>query len=149
MKLTHLLIHLGLALLIAAPVTADEVSEQLFVDACSGCHQLGGVGQPALAPPLVDPALWAGLGEQAPDYLVGVIVGGLTGKITVAGQDYIGLAMPPQDWMTDEEIAAVAAYVLNDLNGLDLTATPELIAAIRPAHPSHQDLRAIRKEAWQ
>lgn len=141
------MIHLGLALLLAAPVAADEAGEQLFVDSCSGCHQLGGVGQPALAPPLVDPALWTGLGEKAPNYLVGVIMGGLVGKITAAGQDYVGLAMPSQDWMTDAEIAAVAAYVLGDLNGLDLVPTPELIAATRASHPSHSALRALRKEA--
>lgn len=147
MKLTDFATTLGLALLLAAPVAADEAGEQLYVDSCSGCHQLGGVGQPALAPPLVDPALWAGLGQRSPEYLVGVMLGGLTGKITAVGQDYIGLAMPPQDWMTDEEMVAVAAYVLNDINGLEMTVTPELIAVARAAPPSHQVLRAMRKEA--
>ncbi|MEO8683582.1 MAG: cytochrome c [Devosia sp.] len=138
-----------MALLLAAPIAANEAGEQLFVDSCSGCHQLGGVGQPALAPPLVDSALWAGLGEKAPEYLVGVMLGGLTGKITAAGQDYIGLAMPPQDWMTDAEMEAVAVYVLHDLNGLDMVATLDLVAATREARPTHQALRATRKEALQ
>jgi mono/diheme cytochrome c family protein len=149
MKLAAGLTLLALAPLLAAPIAAEEVGEQLFVDSCSGCHQVGGVGQPGLAPPLVDPALWSGLGEKAPDYLVGVIFGGLTGKISAMGQDYLGVAMPPQDWMSDAEIEAVARYVLHDLNGQDMAATPEMIAATRADRPSHQSLRATRKEALQ
>lgn len=147
MKPSHCLTHLGLALLLAAPVSADDAGEQLFIDSCSGCHQLGGVGEPGLAPPLVDPTLWTGLGDKAPQYIVGIMMGGLTGKITALGQDYIGLAMPPQDWMTDEEIQAVAAYVLGDLNGLEARPTPELIAATRVAPPPHTQSRTMRKEA--
>lgn len=147
MRLTHLVTQLGLALLLAAPVSAEQAGEQLFIDSCSGCHQLGGIGEPGLAPPLVDPALWSGLGEKGPQYLVGIMMGGLTGKITALGQDYIGLAMPPQDWMTDEEMQAVAAYVLGDLNGLEARPTPELIAATRAAPPPHTQSRAMRKEA--
>ena len=147
MKLTQYLTHLGLALLLAAPASAGEAGEQLFIDSCSGCHQLGGVGEPGLAPPLVDPALWTGLGDKAPQYLVGIMMGGLTGKITALGQDYIGLAMPPQDWMSDAEMQAVADYVLGDLNGLAARATPELIATTRTAPPAHTQSRALRKEA--
>lgn len=130
-----------------APVWADDAGEQLFVDTCSGCHQLGGIGQPGLAPPLVDKPLWDGLGDRGPDYLAGIMVGGLTGTITAGGQKFIGLAMPPHDWMSDEEMLAVAAYVLQDLNGLSVELTPEVIVATRAAPPSHADLRALRKEA--
>ncbi|WP_417308727.1 c-type cytochrome [Devosia sp.] len=138
---------LGLAPLLAAPVTAGEPGEQLFVDNCSGCHQLGGVGQPGLAPPLVDPELWAGLGDKAPNYLVGVLFGGLTGQITAQGQVYIGVAMPPQSWMTDEELQLVADYVLQDLNDLEVAVDPALIETTRAAPPSHADLRETRRSA--
>lgn len=126
---------------------ADETGEALFIDNCSGCHQLAGAGQAGLAPPLADPALWTGLGPRSTDYLAGVMMGGLTGTITAGGQKFIGLAMPPQDWMTDAELQAVADYVLNDLNGLGLTMPAETLAALREAKPSHADLRALRKEA--
>lgn len=133
--------------LFGAPALADDAGEQLFVDTCSGCHQLGGIGQPGLAPPLLDTPLWDGLGDQAPDYLAGIMVSGLTGTITAGGQKFIGLAMPPHDWMSDEEMLAVAAYVLQDLNGLSVALSPETLAAVRAAPPSHADLRALRKEA--
>ncbi|WP_288430916.1 cytochrome c [uncultured Stenotrophomonas sp.] len=128
---------------------ADETGKALFVDNCSGCHQLEGAGQAGLAPPLTDTALWSGLGPLSSDYIAGVMIGGLTGTITAGGQKFIGLAMPPQDWMTDEELKAVADYVLHDLNGLALEVSDETLAAARQSPPSHADLRAIRKEAIQ
>lgn len=133
--------------LLGAPATADDAGRALFEANCSGCHQLQGVGQPGLAPPLVDKALWSGLGPRSADYLTGVLLGGLTGTITAGGERFVGLAMPPQDWMADEELAAVADYVLNDLNGLDLDIPPDLVAATRQQPPSHTELRAIRKAA--
>jgi len=138
---------LALAPLLAAPVAAAQPGETLFVDACSGCHQLGGIGSPGLAPPLVDQALWAGLADKSPDYIVGVLLGGLSGKITAVGQDYVGLVMPPQDWMTDEQLQAVADYVLQDLNGLEVSPSLALIAATRSSPPSHAVSRALRKAA--
>lgn len=133
--------------LLGAPALADDTGEQLFVDTCSGCHQLGGIGQPGLAPPLLDKPLWDGLGDRAPNYLAGIMVSGLTGTITAGGQKFIGLAMPPHDWMSDEEMLAVATYVLQDLNSLPAELTPDVIAETRASPPSHADLRALRKEA--
>ncbi|MGV8955334.1 MAG: c-type cytochrome [Cypionkella sp.] len=126
---------------------ADDTGSALFDENCSGCHQAGGMGQPGLAPPLVDETLWSGLGEHGARYIGGVLLGGLTGTITVDGQAYIGLAMPPQSWMTDEEMAAVTDYVLNDLNGSNIPVTADLFASLRAAPPAHGELRAMRKQA--
>lgn len=139
------LIAVVLALL-AAPAHAGEAGELLFNDNCSGCHQLGGVGSPGLAPPLVNGELWSALGDKADDYLAGVLVGGLSGTIVAGGNTYAGLAMPSQEWMTDDEMLAVADYVLNDLNGLDLSLSPEPITGARQAHLTHAALRSLRKE---
>lgn len=131
--------------LLAAPAHAGEPGELLFNDNCSGCHQLGGVGSPGLAPPLVDGELWGALGDKAERYFAGVLVGGLSGTIVADGNTYAGLAMPAQEWMSDEEMSAVADYVLNDLNGLDLAVSPELFAGTRQAPPTHAELRSLRK----
>ena len=133
--------------LCGAPATADETGRTLFDANCSSCHQVGGTGQSGLAPPLVDKPLWDGLGPQSPEYLAGILIGGFSGTIVAGGERFIGLAMPPQDWMTDEELLSVANYVLNDLNGLGIDMPAETIAAQRLARPSHADLRAIRKQA--
>lgn len=133
--------------LLGAPALADESGRVLYEDNCSGCHQRGGTGQSGLAPPLVDKALWDGLGQESTHYMAGVLFGGLTGTIVAGGERFIGLAMPPQDWMTDAEMQAVADYVLNELNGLGLEVSGDTFAALRPSPPSHSDLRAQRKQA--
>lgn len=131
--------------LLAAPAHAGEAGELLFNDNCSGCHQLGGVGSPGLAPPLVDSELWGALGGKAASYVAGVLTGGLSGTIVADGNTYTGLAMPSQAWMSDQDMSAVADYVLNDLNGLGLTIAPELFRETRGAPLTHADLRSLRK----
>ena len=141
-----LLIATGLALL-TAPVLADDAGRVLFDDNCSGCHQIGGIGSPGLAPPLVDAALFAGFGEGASTYVAGVLLGGLSGQIVANGEVYAGLAMPSQSSMTDEELAAVANYVLGELNGLDARLAASTVAQMRAQPPSHVELLALRQEA--
>jgi mono/diheme cytochrome c family protein len=136
----------GLALF-AAPVLADDTGQALFDQNCSGCHQIGGIGSPGLAPPLADPDLFGGLGDKASHYVAGVLLGGLSGQIVARGETYAGLAMPSQGWMTDDEIVAVANYVLGDLNGLYVRLERDAVAQMRAKAPSHADLRALRQEA--
>jgi mono/diheme cytochrome c family protein len=100
-----------------------------------------------LAPPLVDAALFAGFGEGAPTYVAGVLLGGLSGQIVANGEVYAGLAMPSQSSMTDEELAAVANYVLGELNGLEARLAASTVAEMRAKPPSHVELQALRQEA--
>ena len=144
--------RLGIASLLVlalsgAPVLADETGRTLFDENCSSCHQAGGTGQSGLAPPLVDRPLWTGLGPQSTEYLAGILIGGFSGTIVAGGERFIGLAMPPQDWMTDAELLSVSDYVLNELNGLGIEISADAIARQRLARPSHADLRALRKQA--
>jgi mono/diheme cytochrome c family protein len=144
MRLT--IIATGLALL-TAPALADDAGRMLFDNNCSGCHQIGGIGSPGLAPPLVDPSLFAAFGQRAPTYVAGVLLGGLSGQIKANGETYAGLAMPSQSWMTDAELADVANYVLGELNGLDVRLTASVVADMRAGVPSHVELLALRHEA--
>lgn len=129
-----------------APVSAAEPGRILYEDICSGCHQVAGAGQIGLAPPLATPELWTALGPRAETYLAGVLMGGLSGKIVSQGETYAGLAMPPHGWLSDEEALAIADYVLNDLNGLNIEITLAPITAARDTTPSHAALRAMRKD---
>ena len=135
--------------LLAAPVIGQDAADgaALFNENCAACHQPGGVGEPGLAPPLVDAALWQGLGDAAPAYLGGVMLGGLSGTIEAGGQSYFGLVMPPQDWLSDAELAAIGDYVLAELNGRPAGLEEAELAAIRGAVPSHKALRDLRKTA--
>ncbi|MCX5497248.1 cytochrome c [Kaistia dalseonensis] len=142
-----MLIAAGLALL-TAPALADG-GRALFNDNCSGCHQIGGIGSPGLAPPLVDPALFSAFGANAPAYVAGVLLGGLSGQIVANGETYTGLAMPSQSWLTDEELAELTNYVLGELNGMDVRMTASALAKMRAKAPSHVDLLTRRHEAAQ
>ncbi|NIY79932.1 cytochrome c [Celeribacter sp. HF31] len=129
--------------LLALPVSA-ETPEELFNTHCAACHNTGGIGNPGLAPPLNRPAFWQALGDTAPEYLAGVVVSGMAGKLEVQGQMYIGLIMPPVASTTDEELVEIGTWVLQTLGETDGVMTQALLDAAREARPSHADLRAMR-----
>lgn len=135
----------ALLLLAASGPAAAADGEVIFNDVCSACHQPGGVGQPGLAPPLVDAPLWSALGDSAPDYVVGVVLSGLTGTIEAGGQSYIGLVMPTHDFMSDDDVAAVTNYVLQGLNQVGAPIEAAAVAKVRAAVPTHKQLRDMRK----
>ena len=129
----------------AGPAAADGAAT--FASICAACHAEGGVGTPGLAPPLTLADVWQGLGEKAPAYIAGVLASGLTGKISAGGMDYIGLAMPAQAELSDQDAAEVATYVLIELGGQSgASVTVADIAAARAAPPSHADLRKMRSD---
>lgn len=137
-----------LAALIAAALPGAALADgaTLFSQTCAACHGESGVGTPGLAPPLNLADFWTGLGDKAPAYVAGVLMSGLTGRITSGGMDYIGLAMPAQTQLTDAEAAEVGTFVLATLGGqAGQAVTAEAIAADRAAPPPHADLRALRK----
>ncbi|MTH78027.1 c-type cytochrome [Paracoccus aestuariivivens] len=134
---------------VAPALGQDADGAQLFADNCAACHNDGGTGNPGLAPPLNRPAFWDALGDKAPDYLAGVLASGLTGKITVDGEMYVGLIMPAQTALSEQEAATVANWVLHEA-GRDAPdealpkVTPDLIAKTFAAPPAAHDLLAMR-----
>ncbi|KQT42045.1 hypothetical protein ASG43_17370 [Aureimonas sp. Leaf454] len=136
-----------LAALVACAVSPAAAADgpARFAEICAACHGEAGVGIEGLAPPLVDAELWTRLGDKAPDYLAGVMAGGMGGKITAKGIDYVGLVMPAQTEVPDADLAAIATYVLKDLNGLTVAPDEAAITAAKAAPPTHKALRALRK----
>lgn len=133
------------ALLLAGGVAgaASLDGSALFEAHCSACHSAGGVGTPGLAPPLDRPEFWQGLGDEAPKYVSGVVTKGLNAHITVRGETYAGTMMPPVAGATDEELAAIATWVLQDLGKTDKTVTPEDISGARSGMKA-ADIKAMR-----
>lgn len=148
MTLTKTLAGAALALALCGGGTGGALwaadGAQIFAEVCAACHGPAGEGTPGLAPPLVDPPLWAGLGDGAPGFVAGVVISGLSGTIMSQGVGYYGLVMPPQSDLSDADLAAVASYVLGTMAGLPAVVTPEEIAATRAAPPSHKDLMTQR-----
>lgn len=120
----------------------------LFGKICAACHKKDGTGIPGLAPPLAK-AEWAAKGKpDARRYLPLVMLNGLAGKIVAGGKTFMS-AMPPQKQHSDEEIAALATYVMGTLNPppagwKDYTA--DEIATLRKEKIDHPGLLALRAE---
>lgn len=125
---------------------ADGAS--LFSENCVACHQAGGVGTPGLAPPLVSDTLKKA-GSAQRDYVALVVIHGLSGPIKVKGQLYVS-AMPPRADFSDDDVAILANYVEQDLNGLAADQFKPMAAAdiaeLRKATVDHQALRDMRSK---
>jgi mono/diheme cytochrome c family protein len=83
--------------------------EVIFQTKCAMCHGQAGEGI-AVFPPLAE-SEWVNGPEEN---LVRIQLRGLMGPITVKGKEYNG-AMPPNNTMTDQEIADVLSFVRSHL----------------------------------
>lgn len=113
-----------------APVPEKTMPERmekgkiLYEANCAACHQQNGEGLPGAFPPLANS-----------DYLMarkdkgaGIVLHGLTGKISVNGKEYDGVM--PQMQLTDDEIASILTYVRNSWgNKGDLVKASEVKSA--------------------
>jgi mono/diheme cytochrome c family protein len=138
---------LSAALLGVSPGAAAADGASLYAENCVACHQAGGVGTPGLAPPLVSDTLKKA-GSVQHDYVALVVIHGFSGPIKVKGQLYVS-AMPPRADLSDEDVASLANYVEQDLNGLAADQYKPLaaadIAGLRKA-VDHQALRDMRSK---
>jgi mono/diheme cytochrome c family protein len=139
---------LAAALLGVSPGAAAADGASLYAENCVACHQAGGVGTAGLAPPLVSDTLKKA-GNVQRDYVALVIIYGLSGPIKVKGQTYVS-AMPPRADFSDNDVAGLANYVAQDLNGLAADqykpmATPD-VADLRKTAVDHQTLRDMRSK---
>jgi mono/diheme cytochrome c family protein len=107
---------------------------EIFEKTCSACHQPSGLGKEGTAPPLVG-SDWV----LAPggDRIARIVLNGLTGPITVKGQQWNLTMVPWRDNYNDDDIAAVLTFVRSKLGDNNATAIkPELVKAARAeTHP--------------
>lgn len=103
-----------------------RAGEALYTGTCSVCHQTNGTGLPGVFPPLANS-----------DYLLEdrtrameTVINGLSGPITVNGQDYNSV-MPPMSQLNDDEIADILTYVLNAWDNGGGQVNPEDVTTIR------------------
>jgi mono/diheme cytochrome c family protein len=122
---------------------ALQRGDGIYKELCVTCHGPDAKGSPmagaapgtTLAPPLAGSARVAG----HRDYVIGVLLNGLTGPID--GRDYPGGVMVPMGTNTDQWIADIANYVRNSFgNAVGTFVTPEQVAAARA--------KSTRKTMW-
>jgi mono/diheme cytochrome c family protein/glucose/arabinose dehydrogenase len=125
----------------ARPLTDEEklrfdAGKQMFEATCLACHQVHGLGQPGLAPPLVD-SEWV---KGSDDRLIRIVLNGLRGPIKVKG-DTFELDMPSLGVLDDDQIAAVLTYVRREWGHTFEPVTPAKVKKVR-------DETASREDAW-
>jgi nitrite reductase (NO-forming) len=101
----------------------------LFNGTCSVCHQNDGAGIANVFPPLAKS-----------DYLVDakrsidVVLNGLSGPITVNGQNYNSV-MPPMSQLNEDEVANILTYVRNSWGNPGGRITAEEVGQVRKSTP--------------
>ena len=117
-----------------APIEARDKKERIlfgqriYEQNCQACHQEKGQGIPGAFPPLAGSDYLLSKPERA----IGVLLKGLSGKITVNGTDYNGVM--PAVSLSDEKIANVLTYVLNSWNNNGGEIMPKQVAGERGKH---------------
>jgi nitrite reductase (NO-forming) len=111
-----------------APTKEQQVAagKALYNGTCSVCHQANGAGLPDVFPPLAQ-SDWL---MKDRDRTIGVVLNGLTGKVTVNGKDYNSV-MPPMSQLSNDEIAHILTYVTNEWGNSGPAVTPAEVAKVR------------------
>jgi nitrite reductase (NO-forming) len=115
----------------AGTLTKEEqikAGQQLFAGTCSVCHQANGAGLAGVFPPLAKSDLIA----ADPKRPIQILLHGLTGKVTVNGQEYNSV-MPPMSQLNDDEMANIITYVLNSWENPGGRVTADEVAKARAA----------------
>lgn len=116
----------------AEQVATGPASGEQVYQRCATCHQPNGQGLPGTYPPLVGSQYVTASNVAVP---IRVVIHGLQGPITVAGQQYNSV-MPPYGTgveMSNEEVAAVLTYVRSQWGNNAGPVTPEQVATERAA----------------
>jgi mono/diheme cytochrome c family protein len=101
----------------------------IFVTTCGNCHSAGGAGT-SLAPPL-DGNAHVTVSDPKP--MIGIIVNGMSGPLTVNGLRYNS---PMPAWRTrlsNADVAAVATYIRSTWSNHASAVTEQEVAAAGPA----------------
>ncbi len=100
---------------------------------CFSCHGPDGSGVTALGPPL-DGSEWV---TGKPEILINIMLHGMTGPVTVAGETYHPTADMPALGMnpmfTDEKMADIATYVRNEWSNKAAAVSPAVVKKQREA----------------
>ena len=133
----------------SAQATDAAAGQRVYGQYCLGCHNEAGTGNPGVYPPL-DGSEWV---NTTPNRLLYILLHGMTGPVSVAGEEYNSLMPGWAAALKDEEIAAVATYIRSAWGNFSSAITTEQVAAARAAHPDRTmpwtaaDLVAATSEA--
>ena len=116
--------------LAGTPVAAPSPGRVVYELACLPCHQPDGKGLPDTYPPLVG-SDWVG-GEKT--RVIKIVLHGLTGPLTVAGQPFVmtnPVPMPSMAGLDDQQIADVLTFIRGDFAPGASPVLPAEVKALR------------------
>jgi ubiquinol-cytochrome c reductase cytochrome b subunit len=112
-----------------ASSTSNGPGASVFSNNCSSCHGAHGQGQPGTFPPLANNPIVTG----DPNKVIGIVLNGLHGSITVNGQTYNGQMPPWKGTLSNKEVADVITYIRGSLGNNKATAVTEAqVAGYKP-----------------
>jgi ubiquinol-cytochrome c reductase cytochrome b subunit len=112
-----------------AATATNSNGAKVFSDNCSTCHGAQGTGLPGSFPPLANNPTVTG----DPNKVIGIVLGGLHGSITVNGQTYNGQMPPWKGTLTNKQIADVITYIRGSLGNNKASAVTEAqVAGYKP-----------------
>lgn len=85
--------------------------EALYNQSCAGCHMPDGTGQEERIPALAAHVPHLANAEGGREYLMNVVMWGLSGEITVLGETF-DRSMPARFTLANEELAAILNYIV-------------------------------------
>ena len=102
--------------------------KEVYTNYCMNCHMEDGNGTPDINPPLAKADY---VKKQPAKTLINIILEGQSEEITVNKKKY-SIPMPPQPYLSDEQIADVLNYIRNTWgNKIAGIITPAQVKALR------------------
>ena len=104
-----------------------ERGKEAYTLYCISCHMVDGNGTPGVYPPLAKSDYL----KKPVKLLINAVLDGQDGEVIVNGKTY-NVLMPPQNYLTDEQIADVLNYARNDWGNKNTIAiTPAQVKLLR------------------
>ncbi|MCA9526017.1 MAG: nitrite reductase, copper-containing, partial [Myxococcales bacterium] len=107
-----------------------EAGGKLYAGTCSACHQAEGQGLPSVFPPLAKSDFL--MADKARS--IGIVLNGLSGKVTVNGADFNSV-MPPMSQLNDDEVANILTFVRNRFGNTGEAVSAAEVKAVRSQTP--------------
>lgn len=106
--------------------TSKQKSSALYKQYCLTCHQADGGGVPRMNPPLIKTSYVTGDKKK----LIKWVLQGSVEKVAIDGQNYSN-NMPPQAYLTDQQIADVLTYIRGSFGNKSSAILPADVKAVR------------------
>jgi mono/diheme cytochrome c family protein len=134
----------------AAELTPAERGKKIFSANCATCHQMTGLGVAGQYPPLAGSEIVNG-GSRRPAMIV---LKGLTGPVTVKGQQFGSAVMQPwEKTLNDQKIADVLTFIRQEWGNTGGPVSAEGVSALRKELAGHAeswtepDIKAVPENA--